>query len=78
MSNFEIERLENVELVHAALAKLTVVHQEVMTLRFLEDMDVAEIAGVMECSEGTAKSRLHYAKAAMLRAVREIEEGRDE
>ncbi|HEX4413198.1 MAG TPA: sigma-70 family RNA polymerase sigma factor [Lacipirellulaceae bacterium] len=74
----ELELLENVELVHAALEKLTVVHREVMTLRFLEEMEVADIASVMQCSEGTAKSRLHYAKLAMRRAIEELAGGRHE
>jgi RNA polymerase sigma-70 factor, ECF subfamily len=67
----DLELLENAELVHFALNKLSIVHREVMTLRFLEDMDINEIARVMKCSEGTAKSRLHYAKAAMRRIVEE-------
>jgi DNA-directed RNA polymerase specialized sigma24 family protein len=37
----------------------------------LEGMDVLEIARVMQCSEGTAKSRLHYAKNAMRRIIEE-------
>jgi RNA polymerase sigma-70 factor, ECF subfamily len=65
----DLELLENAELVHFALNKLSVIHREIMTLRFLEDMNVEEIAGVMECSEGTAKSRLHYAKCAMRRII---------
>lgn len=58
-------------MVHFALDKLSVIHREVMTLRFLEEMDVKEIARVMNCREGTAKSRLHYAKDAMRRIIEE-------
>jgi RNA polymerase sigma-70 factor, ECF subfamily len=61
----ELLLLENVEFVHAALERLSLAHREVLTLRFLEDMDVKEIAEVVGCSEGTAKSRLHYAKRAL-------------
>jgi RNA polymerase sigma-70 factor (ECF subfamily) len=67
----DLDLLENAELVHMALDKLSVIHREIMTLRFLEEMDVQEIARVMKCSEGTAKSRLHYAKLAMRRIVEE-------
>lgn len=55
----DLDLLEDAELVHFALNKLSVIHREIMTLRFLEEMDVKDIAHVMECSEGTAKSRLH-------------------
>ena len=58
----ELVLLEDAELVHNALERLTSAHREVLTLRFLEDMDVKEIAEVVGCREGTAKSRLHYAK----------------
>jgi RNA polymerase sigma-70 factor, ECF subfamily len=67
----DLDLLENVELVHAALDRLSIVHREIMTLRFLEEMDVKEIARVMRCSEGTAKSRLHYAKHEMRRIIEE-------
>lgn len=67
----DLALLENAELVHAALEKLSDVHRETMTLRFLEDMDVSEIARVMDCSEGTTKSRLHYARNAMRRIIDE-------
>lgn len=65
----EQELLENVELVHHAMAQLSFEHREALTLRFLEDMTIAEIAQVADCSEGTAKSRLHYAKAAMRQII---------
>jgi RNA polymerase sigma-70 factor (ECF subfamily) len=67
----DLDLLDNAELVHAALDQLSVTHREIMTLRFLEGMDVLEIARVMQCSEGTAKSRLHYAKSAMRRIIEE-------
>ncbi len=67
----DLDLLENAELVHFALTKLSPVHRQTMMLRFLEEMDVKEIARVMQCSEGTAKSRLHYAKIAMRRIISE-------
>lgn len=63
------------DLVHAALGSLSVDHRRVLTLRFLEDMSIEEIAGVLECSAGTVKSRLHYARAALRRRIEEIEHG---
>jgi RNA polymerase sigma-70 factor (ECF subfamily) len=61
----ELELLENAELVHRELKRLSPAHREVLTLRFLELMSLDEIAEVIGCSKGTAKSRLHYAKKAL-------------
>jgi RNA polymerase sigma-70 factor (ECF subfamily) len=61
----ECELLENAELVHETLERLSLPHREVLTLRFLEELDLSEIALVVGCNVGTVKSRLHYAKSAM-------------
>jgi RNA polymerase sigma-70 factor (ECF subfamily) len=56
---------DDVEAVHAALGQLSVPHREVLTLLFLQDLSVEEIAQVTGVSPGTVKSRVHYAKRAM-------------
>ncbi len=56
---------EDAEAVHQALSELGLKHREVLVLHFLEDLSVAEIAEVIGCSEGTVKSRMHYAKRTM-------------
>ena len=56
---------DDVAAVHDALNELAPKHREVLVLYFLEDFSLAEIATVVGCSEGTVKSRLHYAKRAM-------------
>jgi len=61
----EFEAMDNAELVHRTLESLSHEHREVLTLRFLEQMEIEEIAAVVACAEGTVKSRLHYAKAAL-------------
>jgi RNA polymerase sigma-70 factor (ECF subfamily) len=48
--------------LHQALNKIEFKHREALVLHFLEDLSMAEIARVVGCSEGTVKSRIHYAK----------------
>jgi RNA polymerase sigma-70 factor (ECF subfamily) len=60
--------LENVELVHHALAHLSVEHRGVLVLHFLEGMRLEEIAQSLSCPLGTVKSRMHHAK----RLLREV------
>jgi RNA polymerase sigma-70 factor (ECF subfamily) len=63
---------ESAELVHLALKDLSVDHRRVLTLRFLEDMSIDEIAEVVGHNSGTIKSRLHYAKDALRRRIEEL------
>ncbi len=67
----EDHRISNysAEAVHRALDRLAPKHREVLTLFFLEDFSIAEIREIATCSEGTVKSRLYYAKAALREAL---------
>jgi RNA polymerase sigma-70 factor, ECF subfamily len=56
---------DDAEQLHAALAKLSPEHREVMVLRFLEGMSYEHTAAVIGCELGTVKSRIHYAKRAL-------------
>jgi RNA polymerase sigma-70 factor (ECF subfamily) len=58
-------RADAAERVHQALASLSWPHREVMTLHFLEEMPLDEIAAVTSVPVGTVKSRLHYAKRVL-------------
>lgn len=53
------------EAIHEALAQLSPAHREVLALHFLEDFPLAEIARIIDCPEGTVKSRIHHGKAQM-------------
>lgn len=67
--------LEAAELVHFALSQISPEHREVLTLRFLEEMKIEEIAEAIGCRVGTVKSRLHYASREMLSVIEEQENG---
>jgi len=71
------EQFENAELVHFGLGRLDVASREVLTLHFLEEFSVAEIAGILEIPEGTVKSRLHRARLELRRILNQ-ESGRPE
>ncbi len=56
-----LQKNERAEAVRAAINELPSHHKDVLTLRYLEGMSYEKISGVMDCSVGTVKSRLHYA-----------------
>lgn len=64
--------LENAELVHFGLGRLGMQEREVLTLCFLDDLRISEIAVLLEIPEGTVKSRLFKARRN-LRSVLEEE-----
>jgi RNA polymerase sigma-70 factor (ECF subfamily) len=68
---------EDAEQVHRGLLSLSLPHREVLTLFFLEDLTVEQVATVLGVPPGTVKSRLHYAKRALRQVIAE-EESRHE
>jgi len=50
------------EKLNEAMQKLSIKHRTVITLFEIDGLSHSEIAQIMECSEGTVRSRLHYAK----------------
>jgi RNA polymerase sigma-70 factor (ECF subfamily) len=66
---------EDAAAVHAALSQIGLLHREVLVLHFLEDLSLAEIAKVVGCSEGTVKSRIHYAKRQMKQILEGVKYG---
>ena len=69
----DLDRHVNAEAVHRALERLSLPHQEVLTLFFLEEWPVERIAEVIDAPPGTVKSRLHYAKQALRKILEEKE-----
>lgn len=56
---------DNAEQVHYGLSKISLPHREALTLFFLQDLTLEQIAEVLNISIGTVKSRLYYAKHAL-------------
>jgi len=56
---------EDAAQIHTALDELPAQQREVLVLRFLEGMGYEQIARVVDCSVGTVRSRIHYAKRAL-------------
>ena len=54
---------ENVA-VQDAMAQLRDKDRDILQLAYWDDLSMAEIAGVLQCSESAAKVRLHRARAA--------------
>ena len=66
-----LEQSQLLVIIELELAKLPARQREAFLLRYWEDMDTAETAAVMGCSEGSVKthcSRATHALAAALRS----------
>ena len=65
----QLERSQTIAIIEESLKKLPTRQREAFVLRYWEDMDVAETAEAMGCSEGSVKthcSRAVHALASML------------
>jgi RNA polymerase sigma-70 factor (ECF subfamily) len=59
---FDASDAEN---LHRGLGKLKPHHREVLTLCFIEQMPYQSIADLVDCSIGTVRSRIFYAKQSL-------------
>jgi RNA polymerase sigma-70 factor, ECF subfamily len=67
------DRAEDAAGVRAALLTLPPRFQAVLSLRYLEDMSIREIAQVVGCAEGTVKSRLSRGRDLLRKSLMESE-----
>lgn len=74
-SDDPVDELTGVENFQQLLAPLAPRQRTAAALHYLDDLPLADIAAVMDCAEGTVKSHLHAARAAMASAL-EGDEGR--
>jgi RNA polymerase sigma-70 factor, ECF subfamily len=65
---------QKADYVRSALLALPVSFQTVLSLHYLEEMSIREIAQVVGCAEGTVKSRLSRGRD-LLRAILTESEG---
>ncbi len=66
-------QFDNAEQIHYGLEQISLSHREILTLFFLEDLSLIEIAEILEIPKGTVKSRIYHAK----RALRKVLEGEE-
>ncbi len=63
------EEPHDAEAVHQALSRLPPLWCEVLTLHYLRDLSLEEMAAVIGCPVGTVKSRLHHARLSLQRLL---------
>jgi RNA polymerase sigma-70 factor, ECF subfamily len=60
LAHAEVERRQDAQRVHQALARLPEVQREALVLRMIEGLDYREIAAVLGRSESTLRSQVFY------------------
>lgn len=61
----QLERKQTINLIEKALEKLPARQREAFLLRYWEEMDVAETASIMGCSDGSVKTHCSRAVRAL-------------
>jgi RNA polymerase sigma-70 factor, ECF subfamily len=64
-----IAQAQDAALVRRCLERLSEAHRAVVHLAFFEDLGYAEIAAILECPEGTVKTRMFHAKQGLKRCL---------
>jgi len=62
-------QLEDAEAVHWGLGQIKLTFREVLTLYFLQDLSIDEIAEVLDVPAGTVKSRLYHARQQLRKVL---------
>jgi RNA polymerase sigma-70 factor (ECF subfamily) len=66
----KVERAQVVAVIEQELARLPARQREAFLMRYWEDMDVAETAAAMGCSEGSVKTHCSRATHTLAKALR--------
>ncbi len=64
-----MSRAETVQAVRAAIASLPAPYREAIVLCELQEMSYADAASIAQCPVGTVRSRLHRAKALLMKKL---------
>jgi RNA polymerase sigma factor (sigma-70 family) len=65
-----IENLEACKMVRQAVKRLSLPLKTVIILYYFDDMSIQEISTVLNCFQGTVKSRLHNARKHLAKDLR--------
>jgi len=66
----KVEREQTLKLIDAEIQKLPTRQREAFLMRYWQDLDVAETAAAMGCSEGSVKTHCSRATHALAQALR--------
>ena len=66
----QVERAQTLQLIEAEIQKLPARQREAFLMRYWQDMDVAETAAAMGCSEGSVKTHCSRATHTLADALR--------
>ncbi|GJL82910.1 MAG: RNA polymerase sigma factor [marine bacterium B5-7] len=70
-----LEASENSDRLRQCLDGLSEAHKEVVHLAFFEDLSYPEIATIVECPEGTVKTRVFHAKKMLRQCLERLKRG---
>lgn len=69
-----LARQQRIDRIHQAISALPARYREVVVLCDIQEMSYAQAAAVTGCAMGTVRSRLHRARALLLRKLSETRE----
>jgi RNA polymerase sigma-70 factor (ECF subfamily) len=68
--NLRLEQAQVLEIIEQELARLPARQREAFVMRYWEELDVAQTAQVMGCSEGSVKTHCSRATHALATALK--------
>lgn len=77
-AHFDLAAKMEFEAVRSAMLTLKPEYQDVIILRFIEDLPVKDVAGILKRSEGAVKLTQHRAIKALRKTIGAPEEGKED